>query len=129
MKYAGKTVYLVISEGEIVNACEDGDEAESLAFEINNENTNEAARDAGYDPDELSDDETAEFAFAGGFDGYAYSDSVTIPEEKDTDDTDDEDSEESNVSEESEFYTSEGDTFTYSDVIDALDEMYSNKED
>ena len=72
MRYAGKTVCLVMCNGDIIAAYEDDDEAEGKAFEINNGNADAEAREAGYDPDDLSDSEAAEFAFKGGFDGYAY---------------------------------------------------------
>lgn len=128
MKYAGKTVYLVMCNGDIIAAYEDDDEAEGKAFAINNNNANTAAREAGYDPDDLSDSEAAEFAFKGGFDGYAYVEYVQIPEE-DEEDTDEDDDNFSRVDEDSEFFTSEGDTLTYGDVISAIDAMYANEDD
>ena len=128
MRYAGKSVCLVMCNGDIVCAYEDDDEAEGKAFEINNNNADAAAREAGYDPDDLSDSEAAEFAFKGGFDGYAYVEYVQIPEE-DEEDTDEEDDNFSRVDEDSEFFTSEGDTLTYGDVISAIDAMYANEED
>lgn len=128
MRYAGKTVCLVMCNGDIVGAYGDDDEAEGKAFEINNNNADAAAREAGYDPDDLSDSEAAEFAFKGGFDGYAYVEYVQIPEE-DEEDIDEDDDNLSRVDEDSEFYTSEGDTLTYGDVISAIDAMCSDDED
>lgn len=128
MRYAGKTVCLVMCNGDIIAAYEDDDEAEGKAFAINNNNADAAAREAGYDPDDLSDSEAAEFAFKGGFDGYAYVEYVQIPEE-DEEDNDEDDDNFSRVDEDSEFYTSEGDTLTYGDVISAIDAMYANEED
>lgn len=128
MKYAGKSVCLVMCNGDIVGAYEDDDEAEGKAFEINNNNADAAAREAGYDPDDLSDSEAAEFAFKGGFDEYAYVEYVQIPEE-DEEDIDEDDDNFSRVDEDSEFYTSEGDTLTYGDVISAIDAMCSDNED
>lgn len=128
MRYAGKSVCLVMCNGDIVGAYEDDDEAEGKAFEINNNNADAAAREAGYDTDDLSDSEAAEFAFKGGFDGYAYVEYVQIPEE-DEEDTDEDDDNFSRVDEDSEFYTSEGDTLTYGDVISAIDAMCSDDED
>lgn len=128
MKYAGKSVCLVMCNGDIVGAYEDDDEAEGKAFEINNNNADAAAREAGYDPDDLSDSEAAEFAFKGGFDGYAYVEYVQIPEE-DEEDINEDDDNFSRVDEDSEFYTSEGDTLTYGDVISAIDAMYANQDD
>lgn len=121
MRYAGKAVCLVMCNGDIIAAYEDDDEAEGKAFAINNNNAETAAREAGYDPDDLSDSEAAEFAFKGGFDGYAYVEYVQIPEE-DEEDTDEDD-------EDTEFFTSEGDTLTYGDVISAIDAMYANQDD
>lgn len=128
MRYAGKSVCLVMCNGDIVGAYEDDDEAEGKAFEINNNNADAAAREAGYDPDDLSDSEAAEFAFKGGFDGYAYVEYVQIPEE-DEDDSDEDDDNFSRVDEDTEFYTSEGDTLTYGDVISAIDTMCSDEDD
>lgn len=128
MRYAGKSVCLVMCNGDIVGAYEDGDEAEGKAFEINNNNADAAAREAGYDPDDLSDSEAAGFAFKGGFDGYAYVEYVQIPEE-DEEDIDEDDDNFSRVDEDYEFYTSEGDTLTYGDVISAIDAMCSDDED
>lgn len=131
MKYAGKAVCLVMCNGDIIAAYEDDDEAEGKAFEINNGNADAAARDAGYDPDDLSDSEAAEFAFKGGFDGYAYVEYVQIPEEdeEDTDEDDEDDGNFSRTDEDTEFFTSEGDTLTYGDVISAIDAMYANQDD
>lgn len=128
MRYAGKAVCLVICNGDIIAAYEDDDEAEGKAFAINNGNADAAAREAGYDPDDLSDSEAAEFAFKGGFDGYAYVEYVQIPEE-DEEDTDEDDEDFNRTDEDTEFFTSEGDTLTYGDVISAIDAMYANQEE
>lgn len=128
MRYAGKTVCLVMCNGDIIAAYEDDDEAEGKAFEINNNNADAAAREAGYDPDDLSDSEAAEFAFKGGFDGYAYVEYVQIPEE-DEEDIDEDDEDFNRTDEDTEFFTSKGDTLTYGDVISAIDAMCSDDED
>lgn len=128
MRYAGKAVCLVMCNGDIIAAYEDDDEAEGKAFAINNGNADAAAREAGYDPDDLSDSEAAEFAFKGGFDGYAYVEYVQIPEE-DEEDTDEDDEDFNRTDEDTEFFTSEGDTLTYGDVISAIDAMYANQDD
>lgn len=128
MRYAGKAVCLVMCNGDIIAAYEDDDEAEGKAFAINNNNAETAAREAGYDPDDLSDSEAAEFAFKGGFDGYAYVEYVQIPEE-DEEDTDEDDEDFNRTDEDTEFFTSEGDTLTYGDVISAIDAMYANQDD
>lgn len=128
MRYAGKAVCLVMCNGDIIAAYEDDDEAEGKAFAINNGNADAAAREAGYDPDDLSDSEAAEFAFKGGFDGYAYVEYVQIPEE-DEEDTDEDDEDFNRTDEDTEFFTSEGDTLTYGDVISAIDAMYANEDD
>lgn len=125
MRYAGKAVCLVMCNGDIIAAYEDDDEAEGKAFAINNNNAETAAREAGYDTDDLSDSEAAEFAFKGGFDGYAYVEYVQIPEEED----DEDDGNFSRTDEDTEFFTSEGDTLTYGDVISAIDAMYANEDD
>lgn len=130
MKYAGDTYYLVIHEGEIVDVSGDDDEAESIANGINNRNVNSEVRGAGYDPDELTADEMAGFAFSAGFNGgYAYYEAITIPEEPEGDDDDAEvETEDSTV------YTSGGDEFTYRDIINAIDiaiaaEEFENNDD
>ena len=128
MRYAGKAVCLVMCNGDIIAAYEDDDEAEGKAFAINNGNADAAARETGYDPDDLSDSEAAEFAFKGGFDGYAYVEYVQIPEEDD-EDTDEDDEDFNRTDEDTEFFTSEGDTLTYGDVISAIDAMYANQDD
>ena len=69
-----------------------------------------------------------EFAFSAGYNGgYAYCEAVTIPEEPEDTDEDDEDYEE-HETEDSTFYTSEGDEFTYGDVISAISEAIAQEE-
>lgn len=82
MKYAGETIYFVVNEGEIISAYDDETYTQGMATNINLANTDEEAREAGYEPEELTDDEMSEFAFAAGlYAGYAYCDSIDIPEE------------------------------------------------
>lgn len=124
MKYAGDTFYLVIYEGEIVDVSGDDDEAESIANGINDRNVNSEVRGAGYDPEELTADEMAGFAFSAGFNGgYAYYEAITIPEEPDEDNEDTEVETEDSV-----VYTSGGDEFTYRDIINAIDEAIAAEE-
>lgn len=124
MKYAGDTFYIVVHEGEIVGVSGDDDEAESIANGINDRNVSSEVREAGYDPAELTAEEMAGFAFSAGYNGgYAYSESVTIPEEPDEGDEDVEVETEDSV-----IYTSGGDEFTYRDVINAIDEAIAAEE-
>lgn len=128
MKYAGETYYILVNEGEIVDVFADEDEAQGRANYINESNVESEVREAGYDPEELTDDEMGEFAFSAGYNGgYAYCEAVTIPEEPEDTDEDDEDYEE-HETEDSTFYTSEGDEFTYEDVISAISEAIAQEE-
>lgn len=128
MKYAGETYYILVNEGTIVDVFADEDEAQGRANYINESNVESEVREAGYDPEELTDDEMGEFAFSAGYNsGYAYCEEVTIPEEPEDLDEDDEDYEEPET-EDSTFYTSEGDEFTYGDVISAISEAIAREE-
>ena len=49
MKYAGKTVYIVVNEGEIIDVYEDGGTAWNIANGINDENTMDEVMEAGYE--------------------------------------------------------------------------------
>lgn len=129
MKYAGQTIYIVVNEGEILGAYNDETDAQSRASSINFENVDEEVRDAGYDPEELTDDEMSEFAFSAGFNaGWAYCEGIDIPEESYEDINEDDEENEETLTEESTVYTSEGDEFTYREIIAALDKYYDSEE-
>lgn len=134
MKYAGETLYMLVNEGEIIDMFADEDEAQAAANGINEGNVDDEVREAGYDPEELTDDDRARFAFAAGYNGgYAYCEAVTIPEEPEEDSCDEDDIdgdyEEGDVAtEDTAFYTSEGDEFTYGDVIRAMDDAIAREE-
>ncbi len=120
MKYAGATVYIVVSEGELIGAYEDGGKAWGIANSINDENTMDEVMEAGYGCEELTDDEMAEFQVAAGcYGGWAYSEEIVIPEERDIYD---EDSGEYEGDSEETVCTSQGDVFTYEEIIQAMDE-------
>lgn len=70
----------------------------------------------------------SEFVFSAGFNaGCAYCEDIDIPEESNEDiDEDDEEYEEPKT-EESTVYTSQGDEFTYQEIIAALDEYYARE--
>lgn len=124
MKYSGETYSIVVHEGEIIAATDDYVEAANMASRINEENTDSAISEVGYDPEELDDNERDEFRFMGGFEGgYAYSEEVTIPDEEADDDEDREE-----ITEDDYFSTDKGDQFTYSDIINAIDEAIAAKE-
>lgn len=128
MKYAGETYYILVNEGEIVGVFADEDEAQGKANYINESNVESEVREAGYDPEELTDDEMGEFAFSAGYNsGYAYCEAVEVPEEHGDFDEDDEYYEE-DVTEDSTFYTSKGDEFTYGDLISAISEAITQEE-
>ncbi|MCI9135815.1 MAG: hypothetical protein HFI31_16815 [Lachnospiraceae bacterium] len=121
MKYAGKTVYIVVNEGELIGTYEDGGKAWGIANSINDENTLDEVMEAGYESEELTDDEMSEFEVAAGFyGGWAYSEEIDIPEERDAYDEDSEEYEED--LEERTVCTSHGDVFTYEEIIQAMDE-------
>lgn len=131
MKYSGETYSIVVHEGEIIAATDDYVEAANMASGINEENTDSAIHEAGYDPEELDDDERDEFGVMGGFEGgYAYSEEVTIPggddDYVDDDEEDEEDREE--ITEDDYFSTDKGDQFTYDELISAIDEFIKKKE-
>lgn len=125
MKYAGETYYIVVDEGEIVAVFEDEDKAQGRANYINESNIESEVREAGYDPEELTDKEIGEFAISAGYNnGYAYYEAVTIPEDFDEDNEEDGESETDDYT----FYTSEGDEFTYGGVISAISEAIAREE-
>lgn len=134
MKYAGETFYLVINEGEILDVFTDDEEAEGMANGINERNTDSECREAGYDPEELTDNERAQFAVSAGYNnGYAYSFMVTIPEEPNTEDYDEESDEDEDyfeevADEEDVIYTPEGDEFSYTDIISAIESAMDRHE-
>lgn len=69
-----------------------------------------------------------EFAFSAGYNGgYTYCEAVTIPEEPEEPEDLDEDYEEVET-EDSTFYTSEGDEFTYGEIISAISEAIEQEE-
>lgn len=131
MKYAGETLYIVVNEGEILDVFVDEDEAQGAADCINESNVDDEVREAGYDPEELTDDERAGFAFSAGYNGgYAYCEAVCIPDVEDNCVGDDEDADEDIEieTEESIYYTSHGDEFTYADIIRAYDDALAREE-
>lgn len=128
MKYAGETLYIVVNEGEILDVFVDEDEAQGKADCINEGNVDDEVMEAGYDPDELTDDELAGFAFSAGYNsGYAYCEEVHIPEENEDYD-EDEYCENDVETEESTYYTSGGDEFTYGEIIRAYEEALAREE-
>lgn len=127
MRYAGRTVYMLVNESKIINVFEEEDEAKAVAENINEDNVNDEIEEAGYEPEELDEHERMQFAFSSGFNnGYAYCHKVTIPVEvKDVE----EGCEASEAfTEDTVFYTVEGDEFTYGDVIKAIDSAVINGE-
>lgn len=130
MKYSGETYSIVVHEGEIIAVTDDYVEAANMASGINEENTDSAISEAGYDPEELDDDERDEFGVMGGFEGgYAYSEEVTIPDEEADDYEDKEDEEDREVVTEDDYFsTDRGDQFTYDELISAIDEFLKKKE-
>ena len=132
MRYAGRTIYMLINESEIINVFEEEDEAKAVAENINEDNVNDEIKEAGYEPEELDEDERAQFAFSSGFNnGYAYCHKVTIPVEvKDLyEGAVEEGCEVAEIfTEETVFCTEEGDEFTYGDVIKAIDSAVINGE-
>lgn len=114
MQHLGESFYILVHEGEIRTASYDEEFLEGRAYSINNSNVDDEVREAGYDPEELTEDELAQFGFSAGFNGgHAYVEEVTIP---DIDVINEE-----GLTEDSNVYTSEGDEFTYADLISALD--------
>lgn len=112
-KYRGQTFHLVITEGEIVNVFESEEEAEGYAYCVNEDSVDNEIAEAGYDSEELDEDEIAEFAFSAGYNsGYTYSEEVRIPEEFNEDDI---------------VCTSQGDEINYSEIILAINKY--RKED
>ena len=130
MKYAGETLYIVVNNGEIIDVFVDEDEAQGAAGCINEGNVDDEVRDAGYDPEELTDDERAGFAFSAGYNsGYAYCETVYIPDvEDDCVGECEEDNEDIEIeTEDSIYYTSHGDEFTYADIIRAYDDAITRE--
>ena len=112
-QYREQTFHIVITEGEIVNVFKDAEEAEGYAYYVNEDNVDNEIVEAGYDPEELDEDEIAEFAFSAGYNsGYTYSEEIRIPEEFNEDDI---------------MCTSQGDEISYSEIILAINKY--RKED
>jgi hypothetical protein len=120
--YAGQTIYILVNEGEILEASFIASDLEEKADSMIDDNREWAARECGYDPEELDEDDLAEMNFMGGFYGgspYVYG--VYIPdEEENLDYNPDTEEDFYKVTINDSFITNKNDQFTYQDVIDML---------
>ena len=120
MKYAGHAIYILVLKGEILEASTDEDYVNDRAYDMNASSFNSAMADAGYDPEEIDDIDDEDYAFLAE---YAYVEEVYIPDEDETDENG------KLITEDTEFCTSEEDTFTYGDVIYAIDTTIVEEEE
>ena len=98
--------YILVEEGEVIKASMTHDFAED-AESMFEDSIDDELEDAGFDPDEVSYEKRAEFAIAAGYNGgYIYADNADV----DPDGT----------YEDEEFETRNGDSITYSSVVEAL---------
>lgn len=141
-EHAGQNYILVINEGEIVGVfTEDNmEDAQDLAYSINDSNTLDAIEESGRDADDLTVEEYGEFAIMGGYEGgYAYVESVTFPNPDDFCPDDVELSEDDYCNYkygdmafkeyvDSDYITHEDDNLAWLDILDAVTDAFTEEE-
>lgn len=100
-------VFIVVNEGEIVFASKDSELAQGYCDDANMQGTEEEVEESGRDIEDLTDSELAEFSFMSGYNGgYHYCEEIVLDDNADDD---------------SVYTTSEGDEFTKSEILEAIE--------
>lgn len=99
-------VFIVVNEGSIVFASKSEDAAEGFREDAIIRDRNAEIEESGRDIDDLTPEELAEFEYISGYNGGCYTSECINIKDADDDDT--------------EYVTSDCDTFTKYDIIDAL---------
>ena len=94
--------YILVSGGELIKASMNHDFTVDVA-EMFERSIDEELEEAGYDPEDVSDEKRAEFAISAGYNSdHTYADEVDVDPDGDY--------------EEAEYVTREGDSFMYSTI-------------
>lgn len=107
-----KEIYIVVSDGAIVDAYDNEEDAEARVGAIEEDNLDYVTEEYGLDPDD--DNYGAEAGYMAGYDGdYAYIEHVVVDERNP----------------EKMYHTSEGDDFSGSEILDAYKATLESEDD